>query len=220
MTTKTVYFVRHGESEANAGPTWGDETSPISSKGKGQAEVVAERMAKLPVDVVISSTFERAVDTARIIAQRIDKKTKQSSLFGEYKRPSILHGKVRKDPSAMEITDEVRNNFHVPGYRYSDEENFDDFKKRALACLDYLEKQEEENIVVVTHGFFLRVLMAAVVFGDELTGKECEHFIRSFRMDNVGITIVRLRNAPYRLPTGEPGSKWELKVWNDHAHLG
>ena len=120
----------------------------------------------------------------------------------------------------MGIYDEVRQNFHLPGYRHSDEENFEDFKKRALSCLEYLEGRSEQHIVVVTHGFFLRILMAAVVFGDELTGEECEHMIRSLLMDNTGVTIVRLRDAPYRLPTGELGSKWELRVWNDHAHLG
>jgi len=217
---KTVYFVRHGESEGNAGTVWVDETSQLSEKGKGQAGIVAERFIKLPVDIVISSSMTRSIETAGIIAGRLNKKVEQSDLFGERKHPSILYGKVRIDPAAVKISDEVRKNFHLPGYRYSDEENFDDFKKRSLACLEYLENRSEEHIVVVTHGFFLRVLMAAVVFGDELTGEECEHMIRSLLMDNTGITVVRLRDAPYRLRTGELGSKWELRVWNDHAHLG
>src|SRR3989344_9597721 len=113
----------------------------------------------------------------------------------------------------MKISQEVRQNFHLPGYRHSDEENFDDFKKRSLACLKYLEDRNEGHIVVVTHGFFLRVLMAAVLFGDTLTGEECEHMIRSLQMDNTGITVIRLRDAPYRFSTGEQASKWEFRVW-------
>lgn len=217
---KTIYFVRHGQSEGNAGLVWVDEKSALSAKGREQARIVAERFTKLPVDVVISSSMKRAVETAAIIAERINVKAEQSDLFGERKHPSILYGKVRNDPSAMKVSNEVRENFHVPGYRHSDEENFDDFKKRSLACLAYLEQRSEEHILVVTHGFFLRVLMAAVIFGDALAGEECERMIRSLLMDNTGVTIVRLRDTPYRLRTGELGAKWELRVWNDHAHLG
>ena len=217
---KTNYFVRHGQSEGNEGRVWVDGTSPLSVKGKEQARVVAERFTKLPVDIVVSSSMNRAIETARIIAERIDKKTEQSDLFGERRHPSIVYGKIRTDPEAMKVSQEVRENFHLPGYRHSDEENFDDFKKRSLACLKYLEDRSEQNILVVTHGFFLRILMAAAIFGDELTGQECEGFIRSLQMNNTGITIIRLRDAPYQLSTGEQASKWEFRVWNDHAHLG
>ena len=216
---KTIYFVRHGQSEGNANEIWVDGSSALSEKGKEQATAVAKRLAKLSIDVVISSTMNRAVETADVIAQHLKKETDQSKLFGERKHPSIVYGKNRTDPAVAKISQEVRRNFHLPGYRHSDEENFDDFKKRSLACLDYLEYRKEDSIVIVTHGFFLRVLMAAVVFGEELTGHECEHFIRSFQMNNTGITIIRLREALYSLKTAEQASKWELRVWNDHAHL-
>ena len=84
---KTIYFVRHGQSEGNAGPVWVDATSKLSAKGKEQARVVAERFTKLPVDIIISSTMDRAVETAQIIAERIDKKTEQSELFVEPQTP-------------------------------------------------------------------------------------------------------------------------------------
>ena len=165
---KTIYFVRHGQSEGNAGEVWVDGTSPLSDAGKEQAQAVAERIVKLPVDLVVSSPMLRTKETAEIIAQRIGKQVAYSDFFVERRHPSFSFGRVRSDPDVMKVYREIRQNFHVSGYRYSDEENFDDFKVRALAGLNYLAERDEKNILVVTHGFFLRILIAAAIFGENM----------------------------------------------------
>lgn len=67
----TLYLVRHGESEANATGTFaGQLDSPLTARGREQAEAVAEFLAKVRFDRVISSDLARARDTAAAIARR------------------------------------------------------------------------------------------------------------------------------------------------------
>ena len=67
----TFYFVRHGESEANAARRFaGQSDSPLTDKGRQQAEAVADELAKVRFDRVVSSDLSRTRDTAEVIAKR------------------------------------------------------------------------------------------------------------------------------------------------------
>lgn len=70
----TLYFIRHGESEANAnGLTAGQSESPLTEKGRKQAHVAAQqlRARNITIDTIISSPLSRAYDTAAIIATEL-----------------------------------------------------------------------------------------------------------------------------------------------------
>ncbi|MBX4209159.1 histidine phosphatase family protein [Candidatus Parcubacteria bacterium] len=209
---KKIYFIRHGESEGNAGPIRQTAVTSLTEKGRSQAVFVAERCAKLSIDAIISSTMTRAKETAEMIIKRTSKPVEYSDLFIERRRPSEVIGKHKDDPIALKAEKEIRSRFHEQGWRFSDEENFDDLKERALAALRHLAERPEENILVVTHGIFMRVTIACAVFGDKLTGEECDQFIRAFPMENTGITLLSYDE--------KEKSPWRVWVWNDHAHLG
>lgn len=66
---KVVYFVRHGESEANVAPVFQSPDSPLSERGRHQAQLIGERVSQLRFDALISSPFARARETAQVIAQ-------------------------------------------------------------------------------------------------------------------------------------------------------
>ena len=67
----TLYFVRHAESEANAAGRFAGQTdSPLTARGREQAEAVAEFLGNVRFDRVISSDLARARDTAAAIARR------------------------------------------------------------------------------------------------------------------------------------------------------
>jgi len=206
---KRIYFVRHGESEGNAGVMRQPLDSPLTKKGAEQAAFIAKRVARLPFDALISSTLKRAVETAHMIEEETGKTTEYSDLFVERRRPSITYGILKTDPIGLAADREVTENFDKPGYRHSDEENFDDLKARAAAALAYLLERPEQRLVVVTHGFFLRIVAAYAIFGSRLTGHECEQVIRTLRMENTGLTIL-----------DQTGQGWIMRTWNDHAHLG
>ncbi len=69
MTT-TILLVRHGETFDNARQIMQGQTQGcLNETGREQARQVAQRLAQEPVDVVVASDLQRAVQTAEIIAQ-------------------------------------------------------------------------------------------------------------------------------------------------------
>lgn len=210
---KKIYFVRHGQSESNAGKERSTITSPLTEKGKEQAAFIAKRLSKLPIEVIISSTMTRARETTAIITQTVDKPVEFSDLIVEARSSSEVQGKDRDSEEVKKITQLYFENFGKEGWRYSDEETFFDLKDRALKALQLLAARPEEHIAVVTHGFFMRIMMACVVFGEELTARECRQFTRIFHMENTGLSVLGYNPEEETWP-------WWLWVWNDHAHLG
>jgi|SRR3989344_2608516 len=210
---KNIYFVRHGESEGNVSIIAQDASSPLTEKGRKQARFISERCSKLPVDIILSSTMQRAKETAKTIAERIDKPVEYSDLFIERRRPKEQRGKMKSGPEFLRADETIIKNFSTSGWRLSDEENFDDLKTRAGEALKSLAAREENNVLVVTHGFILRVVLAHAIFGEKLTGDICSRFISAFHMENTGITILGYDKKNLESP-------WWLWVWNDHAHLG
>jgi len=63
------YFLRHGESEANAASLIAGSTdTPLTPQGRAQAQAAAERVRGLGIAAVHTSTLARAADTAAPIA--------------------------------------------------------------------------------------------------------------------------------------------------------
>jgi broad specificity phosphatase PhoE len=71
MKPTTFYFVRHGESEGNAARIFtGHSDSPLTARGRRQAATVADELAKVKFDRIVSSDLARSRDTAEVIAKR------------------------------------------------------------------------------------------------------------------------------------------------------
>ena len=69
--SKRVLLVRHGESEANATEIWqGATSSPLTARGRRQAELAGRRLANRRFDLVESSDLERSLHTAEIAGFR------------------------------------------------------------------------------------------------------------------------------------------------------
>lgn len=211
---KTVFFVRHGESESNIAPVFQDPSSPLSALGHEQAALIAGRSSRLSFESLISSPFERAKETAEYIARATGKPIEFSELFVERIKPSRLNGMPHSDESANKLWREWEESLHTPGLRVEDGENYDDQVARADSALAYLLARPEESILVVTHGYFLRTMLARVLFGDHVSPAAFQHLHQSANMKNTGITVFRYQNA-----FGED-SRWRLWIYNDHAHLG
>ena len=134
-------------------------------------------------------------------------------MFGERRPASSTVGLKRTDAVLVAYEKDFWSSFHDPEWRYEDSENFADLKIRAARCLEYLIARPEENILVVGHGLFVRVLIAYMAFEEELTGTECLRLMRFLATENTGITVVTYEPERSR-------GEWHMQTWNDHAHLG
>ncbi len=210
---KKIYFVRHGETDANESDTEQNREGVLTDLGKRQTENLGKRFLNIPIDVIISSSYPRARDTSKIINQNINKGIVYSDLFIEYLVPSVIVGKVISNQSTIDVYRQLAKNYHT-GDRHSDEETFKDLKNRANHALQFIADRNEENILVVTHGMFLRTILAYILLGENLTSQEFEAILSVAKTKNTGLTFVEYNDSTKSL------AKWKLIVWNDHSHLG
>lgn len=210
---KIVYFVRHGQSEANVSPIFQSLDSPLNETGKNQAQKIAERIAKLSFETLIASPLARTKETAEAITAKTGKQPEYSDLFVERIKPTSLYGKPYEDERADALWQDWEKSLYTPDLRVEDGENFDDLISRADKALEFLQTRPEKDLVVVTHGYFLRTMIARVVLGDTLTPESFRSFHSKVLTENTGLTVIRYEQ------TWE-GVAWRLWIYNDHAHLG
>lgn len=68
--TTHVVIIRHGQSQGNAEGRFGGHTdTPLSSRGRGQAEATAKALASEKFDAIYSSDLPRAIETATPLAR-------------------------------------------------------------------------------------------------------------------------------------------------------
>lgn len=205
-----VYFVRHGESTFNALGLNQHRYVSLSETGKKQAAFVAKRFTNTPIDIIISSTYARAQQTAEAINIVVQKDIVYIELLKEIKRPTVVERKSVSDPQVLEIKQSIDKYYSDEDWHYSDEENFFDLQRRAEEFISYLETVKEENILVVTHGMILRMIVATMFLGKKVTPDLFLQFERFFKTSNAGMTVCERGKE----------SGWKLLTWNDSAHLG
>jgi broad specificity phosphatase PhoE len=212
---KTVYLVRHGESLAQVSDSYLASDQGLTARGREQARTIAERVAKLPVTHILCSSMQRTRETADIIREHVDLPIEYSGVLVERRIPSSVHGLKKTDPDAVATIERwFKTTDGLADVHEGDGENFADLKLRADTALDLFEAHPAQDILVVGHGYFGRVLMARVVFGHGLTGDQFYPFSWGFRTKNTGLSIFRFD------PEDKQGRLWHTVVWNDHAHLG
>lgn len=153
---KTIYFVRHGESESNSKRIYsGTIDTPLTSLGKEQARKTGMLLTHHNITSVISSSLSRAFKTAEIITFIIDPNNKldiekthllQEVYFGN------IQGKAYNGSSGLTYAIESGTG-----------ESARDLYKRGVQVLALLKEklsQTDGNLLVVGHGSFSSVLFA------------------------------------------------------------
>lgn len=72
LPLKPFYFLRHGETDWNRkGLCMGNRNIPLNETGRSQAYSVHQRIQDEPIDQIVSSPLMRALETARIVNQKL-----------------------------------------------------------------------------------------------------------------------------------------------------
>ncbi|MEA2701572.1 MAG: hypothetical protein QOE22_281 [Candidatus Parcubacteria bacterium] len=204
---KTVYFVRHGQSKANASLIRQQtEHTELSTYGIGQAKEMARHLKKLPLEAIVSSTYARAKATAAEVGRENGLLVEYSELFVERRRPGAQLRRPKPHPHWLWVQLQLALFVRRTGYRHSDEETVEELLARAHAALDYLAHRPESNIAVVTHATFMRALHASMLYGEGVTGRL---YLRATR-------FMHMRNTALMIATHD-GTAWEGRAWNADA---
>jgi probable phosphoglycerate mutase len=151
----TLYFVRHGESEANAAHIFaGQNDSPLTARGREQARVVAKALQPVRFDRIVTSTLSRTRDTAAEIAAG---RGVTVEAFDDLKEIDL--GEAAGRPF-----DEVRGlpNYDGEGFtQWPGGESLDQVVTRAMRVIDGLVAESPgRTILIVGHGGVTRILVS------------------------------------------------------------
>jgi broad specificity phosphatase PhoE len=155
MEPTTFYFVRHGESEGNAARIFtGQSDSPLTARGREQAEAVAEELAKVKFDRIVSSDLSRTRDTAEAIAKR-------------HRIPVEVVPALREIDVGERTGKDFDETAGMPGWTddgfvaWPGGETLEQVLARTLGAIDRLTRESPgKTILVVGHGGVNRILLS------------------------------------------------------------
>jgi broad specificity phosphatase PhoE len=158
----TIVLVRHGETDWNREHRFqGHADVPLNSEGRRQAQELADRLAGERYAAAYSSPLRRALETAEILASRLQ--------FEIEPREGLKEVDVGSWSGLT--TTEVRNRY-PEGFRrwaddwsggWSDGETYDELGRRVVADLSAIaERHPDERVLAVTHGGAIRAVLAAI----------------------------------------------------------
>lgn len=152
-----LYFLRHGESEANFdGLMTGQLDVLLTDTGRGQAISAGERIKAegIRIDTIVASPLVRARETARLVSSVIgydDTKVIETPLIME-RFFGTLQGKKKAEMEP--VTEEMI----IKAGAESDEAIYE----RAQEALQFIKQQGGETVLVVSHTGFGRRFRAVV----------------------------------------------------------
>jgi broad specificity phosphatase PhoE len=175
---KVVRLIRHAESAANAGlATLAPDSIPLTEKGQFQARAFADSITSAP-DLIISSPFERAIATALTTTERFSQATFEIWPVEEftYLSQNRFAGTTQADRKPHAVSYWGNGDaeiIHGPGA-----ESFDHLLGRADAMLTRIADHDAQEILVFSHGQFIRAVAWLIKHGGHASSYD---LMREFR---------------------------------------
>ncbi len=159
-----LYFARHGESEANILKEFSNRPGKhgLTDKGKRQAERLADNLKGIRFTALYCSPILRAVQTADIIAKRLNITYEIKDALREYD-VGILEGK--SDEASWQRYWKVLLGW-MEGKNWETGieggESYNDIKERFMPFIGRLEEEHQQadvNVLLISHGGTYRCML-------------------------------------------------------------
>lgn len=157
-----VYFVRHGETYLNRKHIHQSPNTPLSPKGRDDARTSGEFLRGVNPDLIVSSEYTRALETARVIGLHVGLTPLVNGLFYEIERPSKFFGTSHFSLETLWYAFLSVLHRKNASWHYNDAENFVDVSNRAQRALAYIEslRGTHSTVVVVSHTIFINIMVS------------------------------------------------------------
>lgn len=155
-----IIFVRHAEAEGNLNRVFhGWTDSSITEKGHLQAQRTAERLKKVDIDVIYSSSMKRTLQTAQYIADVKNLPIIRTDKLKEINGGEWEDRKWEELPQLWpDEYDSWENRPHE--HKMPSGETMVEFQKRLIDEVKYIiNNNKGKNICIVTHGTAIRSMM-------------------------------------------------------------
>lgn len=203
---KTLYFVRHGETDANAqGLTMGQRDVPLNARGLEQAEETARWLARYPIERIVTSDLSRARQTAEALGRKVGLTAETDARLRELCF-GIFEGRHIPDCEKEDPVAVARWRSGEFDYAPEGGETRRSLMDRTRAVLGELVAAPEKHIAVVAHGGTLNALHTHIV--ESSNPHPREHIHRVFRFSNGSVSIA-----------AHADNQWRFLVVNSTYHL-
>ena len=187
-----IILARHGETEWNVGEIFrGRIDVELNETGVKQAQLLAEYLRYVKIEVVYSSPLKRALKTAETIADchQLEVEITPGLIdldFGKWQGLSIQEVKD-KYPELYEEWISRPDKVKIPAG-----ESLKDIRARAIDVIDEVSVKHRETVVLVSHRVVNKILICA------LLGLDNSHFW-NIRQDTCGITTFTCEDERFIL---------------------
>jgi broad specificity phosphatase PhoE len=186
-----LYFIRHGESEANIQHVISNRESPfgLTPRGKEQANALAENLKGIPITAIYSSPVLRARETTEILSQSLHLSYQVTEALREYDC-GVLEEK--SDAASWKLHSEIAEDWTVNhNYLRKPEggENFLEIKKRFIPFIENFTQNHlnsQNHSLFVSHGGLLQLMLPEILTNID------HDFVKSHGIDHTQCIIAEL----------------------------
>ena len=183
-----LYFIRHGESEANTQHVISNRASRfgLTELGREQAGSLVEKLRDIPVSAIFSSPILRAKETADIVSRAFYLPYQVTEALREYDC-GYLEGKsdVESWKQHRKYYDDwtVHRNYTS---KPTAGENFIEIQNRFLPFIESLKHRENEYILLIGHGGLFQLMLPLVLINID------DEFVKSHGIGHTDYVIAEL----------------------------
>ena len=158
----TICLIRHGETDWNKeGRLQGREDIELNEAGKLQAAKCAEYLSRSHWDEVVSSPLKRALQTAKIIKNRLNL----------YEIQEVYSFIERDYGEGSGLTKEERDARFPDGVVAGVEDNNTLAERTMNAMIDIVESYRGKRVIIISHGSAINSILASITKNQIGTGK-------------------------------------------------
>lgn len=168
---KTIILVRHGQSETNVRKVFtGQLNAPLTEAGREQANRMAQYLDKYRIEKIYASSLDRAVETARAIADRqscpIEKSNAIMEIYSGLWQGLTFAEIAEKYPQTYAVWRSDMGNAEPDGG-----ETCKQIYQRVTAFLEKVLTEPEETVCLVCHAIPIRMIESYIHYGS-VTGAQ------------------------------------------------
>ena len=188
-----LYFVRHGESDANVQHVISNRESPfhLTPRGQAQAGTLAENLRDIPITAMYASPVLRARETAEILSQSFHLPYQVTEALREY-HCGILEEK--SDEESWRLHGEIAEDW-ILNHNYLRKpeggENFLDIQSRFLPFIESLKDGNDKHILLISHGGLFHLMLPLILTNID------NKFVRSHGLGHTEYVIAEYRSGEF-----------------------
>ena len=196
-----LYMMRHGETVWNTERRYQGMTDiELSDTGIRQARCAAERFKNIDIDKIYCSPLKRAMATAKPIADEkkldiIPEENFREICFGDWEGMTVSELTRKYGEEYMNFIKEPHK------YGFPGEGTIDKVIERLKPSLDRIIKNESGNILIISHGGIIRLMIMYIM------GLDNSWFTKMW-INNTAISIIEIKD-----------DRRLMLTVNDSAHL-